>query len=152
MSGRRANGESTVTKRKDGRYQGAAYVLASDGTRRRRYGYGKTREEVHDRLIALMHRSKRGLPVSVERWTVERWRLHWHAEVVRSRLRATTLSGYGIVIRNHLVPAFGSKLLDRLTPQDVRRLLARARERGLSVRMVQYIHAVLRNALTACGP
>ncbi|WP_208862953.1 tyrosine-type recombinase/integrase [Micromonospora chersina] len=34
-----------------------------------------------------------------------------------------------------------------LTPQDVRKLLTAKRQAGLSVRMVRYIHAVLRNAL-----
>jgi integrase len=47
----------------------------------------------------------------------------------------------------HLVPALGSKRLDRLTPRDVRTLLNAKKRSGLSVRMVQYIHAVLRNAL-----
>jgi integrase len=51
------------------------------------------------------------------------------------------------VVRVHLVPALGRKRLDRLSPQDVRGLLAAKRRDGLSVRMVQYTHAVLRNAL-----
>ena len=57
------------------------------------------------------------------------------------------MAGYGQVIRVHLVPALGRKRLDRLSPQDIRALLACKRQSGLSMRMVQYIHAVLRNAL-----
>jgi integrase len=50
-------------------------------------------------------------------------------------------------VRVHLIPTLGKKRIDRLTPQDIRRVLTAKREAGLSVRMVQYIHAVLRNAL-----
>jgi hypothetical protein len=46
-----------------------------------------------------------------------------------------------------LVPSLGKKQLTRLTPHDVRCLLTDKRQSGLSVRMSQYIHAVLRNAL-----
>ncbi len=46
MAKRRANGEGTITKRADGRYQAAAYVFRPDGTRVRKFVYGKTREEV----------------------------------------------------------------------------------------------------------
>jgi hypothetical protein len=38
------------TKSKDGRYQAAAYVYRPDGTRHRQFVYGKTRDEVADKL------------------------------------------------------------------------------------------------------
>ena len=42
---RRSNGDGTVVLRKDGRWQGAVYVLTSDGTVRRKFVYGKTGAE-----------------------------------------------------------------------------------------------------------
>ncbi|NEE62061.1 site-specific integrase, partial [Streptomyces sp. SID8455] len=39
---RNPNGAGTITKRKDGRYQAAVYVLQPDGTRARKFAYGKT--------------------------------------------------------------------------------------------------------------
>ena len=46
-SKKRANGEGTVTQRKDGRWQAAVYGL--DGSRK--FYYGATREDVNDKLI-----------------------------------------------------------------------------------------------------
>jgi integrase len=40
---RRANGEGTVYRRKDGRWEAAVYVLTADGTRKRVRIYGRTR-------------------------------------------------------------------------------------------------------------
>lgn len=78
--------------------------------------------------------------------------------VVRPEKRATTFNGYESIVRLHIVPVIGRKKLDELGPADVRRLLAALREkeisgsgggpRKLSVRMVQFAHAVLRNALS----
>ncbi len=148
MSGRRrANGEGTIVRRSDGRFHAAYYVLTPEGTRQRRYVYGRTWEECHAKLIDMKAKTARGVPLAVKTWTVERYLRYWVQEVAARRLRATTVAGYETVVRVHLVPAFGSKALTLLSPQDVRRLLDRKRQDGLSVRMVQYIHAVLRNAL-----
>jgi site-specific recombinase XerC len=57
------------------------------------------------------------------------------------------VAGYTIVVRKHLIPALGRKRLDRLSAHDVRRLVGAKREAGLSVRMIQMIHGVLRDAL-----
>ena len=45
MAKRRPNGGGTVAKRKDGRFQGAAYVTDTDGNRVRKYVYGATWDE-----------------------------------------------------------------------------------------------------------
>ncbi|MDC2957488.1 hypothetical protein PO587_23790 [Streptomyces gilvifuscus] len=37
MAKRRANGEGTITKREDGRFDAAAYVYRPDGTRTRKF-------------------------------------------------------------------------------------------------------------------
>ncbi|MFF7310648.1 hypothetical protein [Streptomyces sp. NPDC008137] len=37
-----ANNEGTIYQRKDGRWEGSAYVLTTDGTYKRRSVYGKT--------------------------------------------------------------------------------------------------------------
>lgn len=144
---RRSNGEGTIVKRADGRFQAAYYVLTPDGRRQRRYVYGRTWEECHDKLVDMKTKTAKGVPLAVKSWTVERYLAFWLSDVAGPRLRATTVAGYSMVVRVHLVPALGRKRLDRLSPQDVRTLLAAKRRDGLSVRMVQYIHAVLRNAL-----
>jgi integrase len=144
---RRANGEGTIVRRSDGRFHAAYYVLDPDGNRHRRFVYGRTWDECHSKLIDMKSKTAQGVPLAVKAWTLERYLHHWLTEIVGRRLRATTLAGYEIVIRVHLVPALGKKPLAKLTPQDIRQLLTAKRQAGLSVRMVQYIHAVLRDAL-----
>ncbi len=39
---RNPNGAATISRRKGGRYQAAVYGLQPDGTRARKFAYGKT--------------------------------------------------------------------------------------------------------------
>ncbi len=48
---RRSNHEGSIWQRQDGRWSGAAYVLATTGTFKCVYVYGRTREKVHARLV-----------------------------------------------------------------------------------------------------
>jgi integrase len=47
--GRRSNGEGTITRRKDGRWEARYYVPTLNGTKRKTI-YGKTQAEVRDKL------------------------------------------------------------------------------------------------------
>jgi len=61
---RRPNGEGSIYPRSsDGRWVGQAYVLTTDGTRKRRFVYGTTWEEAHAKLVELKSRSQCGIPV-----------------------------------------------------------------------------------------
>ena len=144
---RRANGEGTIVRRKDGRFHAAYYVLTPDGHRVRRFVYAKTREECRDKLVEMQAQTSRGIPLALTNWKLDQYLRYWLADVASQRLRVSTVAGYEQIIRVHLIPGLGRKQLAKLSPQDVRRFLADKRAEGLSVRMVQYIHAVLRNAL-----
>ena len=158
MARRRANGEGTIYKRPDGRYAGAAFVPMAGGGRDRIWVYGRTREEARDKLDDLMRQADDGIPRARERQSVAEYLDYWLEHVVRPEKRATTFNGYESIVRLHIVPVIGRKKLDELGPADVRKLLAALREkeisgsgggpRRLSARMVQFAHAVLRNALS----
>ncbi len=60
---RNPNGAGTITKRKDGRYQAAVYVLQPDGTRARKFAYGKTWAECDTKRRDLLTKVDRGVPV-----------------------------------------------------------------------------------------
>lgn len=66
-------------------------------------------------------------------------------------MKPKTHQGYEVVVRVHLVPALGRKRLQGLTAADVRLLLRRleSSDPTPSPRLVQQVHAVLRNALAA---
>jgi hypothetical protein len=103
---------------------------------------------------ALVEGEAAGVPVPHEWWTVAAYLGYWLEEVVRPTLQPRTYQGYEAVVRRHLVPVIGQRPLARLSTRDVRRVLARVRAGGGSARQVQWVHAVLRTALTStrsCG-
>ena len=59
-----------------------------------------------------------------------------------------TLEGYAIVVGRHLVPMVGSVPIVDLAPSDVRRLIDGVLDAGPSPRTAQYVHSVLRSALS----
>ncbi|MFF8905975.1 tyrosine-type recombinase/integrase [Streptomyces olivaceoviridis] len=175
MAKRRANGEGTITKRKDGRYQAAAYVYRPDGTRTRKFVYGKTREEVADKLTEMQEQTRQGIPAASSTMAFGDYLTYWLAAIAPERLKPATLNSYEGLSRLYIRPALGKKRLNRLSPADVRRFLSefkssclcclrgadkerpegkrtccavgRCCERRPSARTVQYVHAVLRSAL-----
>jgi integrase len=145
--GRRANGEGTVSRRKDGLWEGKAYVLLPDGGRKRRTVYGRTRREANEKLQVLLTQARQGVPAPVVGMTVEAYLNGWLAEVARRRLRPSTFTTYELMVRRHIVPTLGRKRLDRLSAPDVRRLVNAKADEGLSANSVRHVHAVLRSAL-----
>jgi integrase len=174
---KRNNGEGTVYRRKDGRWEGAAYVLMPDGSYRRRRVYGQTDAEVRRKLTEIKAMSDQGVPAEATDWTVGRFLAYWLADVVKPACKPRTYQGYEVVIRVHLVPGLGKKKLNKLTGADVRLFLRRLANTCLcclhgtdarrsegdrrccavgacckavpSARLRQQVHAVLRNALEA---
>ncbi|MFC7906618.1 tyrosine-type recombinase/integrase [Streptomyces nigra] len=175
MAKRRANGEGTITKRADGRYQAAAYVYRPDGTRTRKFVYGRTRDDVADKLTEMQEKTRQGIPAASSTMAFGDYLTYWLAVIAPERLKPSTLNSYEGLTRLYIRPALGKKKLNRLTPADVRRFLTefktaclcclrgadrerpedkrsccavgRCCKRRPSARTVQYIHAVLRSAL-----
>ena len=117
---RRPNGDGTITRRRNGLWQGAVFVTTSRGVRRREYVYRRVRDQVRDRVAALVAREAAGLPVPHERWTVAAYLDYWLAEVIRPTRQPLTYQGYESVVRRHLVPVLGHRSLARLSTRDVR--------------------------------
>jgi integrase len=144
----RANGEGSIYRRADGRWTAACYVLRPDGSRVRRSVYGKTRKDVANQLAALITKTKAGLPLAVESWTLERFQEHWLKHVAGPHLRPSTLSSYRETLRLHILPTLGRVNLRALTPTHVRTLLANKAAYGLGTRSIQIIHGTLRTMLS----
>ncbi|MBN6057924.1 site-specific integrase [Nonomuraea sp. RK-328] len=172
---KRSNGEGSIWPRKDGRYGYAAFVQTTAGTVKRVQGSARTQEDARKKLTELLRQADEGIPVSLENWTVADFLTYWLKHIVSEERRPKTYQGYESVVRLHLVPGLGKKRLGKLNAQDVRLFINRVRsecqccrngwdasregpvccalkggqccESRLSTRMVQSIHAVLRNAL-----
>ena len=118
---RRGNGEGTVYRRKDGRWEGSVHVMQADGTRRRVSVYGPTRQETQAKLDALRIDDAKGMPVAVDRnTTVAQYLQWWLTEVAVHRLRPTTHHTYTRNAERYIIPALGKRRLASLTPQQVR--------------------------------
>jgi integrase len=172
---KRTNGEGSIWPRKDGRYGYAAYVLTTAGTFKRVQGYARSSEDARKKLTELISQSDQGVPVASENWTVAAYLTYWLRYVVREERRPKTYQGYEGVVRLHLIPGLGKRRLSKLTAREVRVFMTSVREQCQcckhgwdasrdeprccalpepqccksrpSTRMVQSIHAVLRNAL-----
>lgn len=148
MSGGRSNGDGTIYKRKDGRYEGAAYVVTNTGTRKRVRVYGASRDEARLKLTAQLAQADKGIPTSERAWTVGQYLDYWMTEVVPTTRRPATVLSYESAVRVHIKPRLGSKSLTKLTVQELQRLLNKQREDGHSVRVVRLTRTVLSAALT----
>jgi Phage integrase, N-terminal SAM-like domain len=174
-SRKRANGEGTIYQRKDGRYEAAAFVPTTAGTTKWVRVYGRTRDDVRRQLTKLLEQADQGIPVAAESWTLAKYLAYWLEHVVKPERKPRTYQGYEGVVRLYLIPELGNKRLAKLTARDVRVFITRIRaqclcckhgvdaardepqccarpggeccESRLSIRMVQSIHAILRNAL-----
>lgn len=145
---RRSNREGSIWQRQDGRWTGAAYVLTTSGALKRVYVYGRTRDEVHVRLVQLQDGSARGIPRPVRGWKVGEYLDYWLVEVARPMLRRTTYAEYETMVRLYLRPGLGRYRLDRLTVATVQAYLNGCLQAGHSSAKVHAIRKVLSAALT----
>lgn len=88
------------------------------GLRKKKWVYGKTREEVHEKWTKLQQEARQG-PLSTTVPTVGEHVSYWHENIIRPNAAPLTYQTYGTYIRHYLLPGIGSKRLDRLEVRDV---------------------------------
>jgi integrase len=146
--GKRSAGEGSIYRRKsDGKWVGAIHLGYADGRRRRKVVYGRTQGEVRDKLQRLRaEHATAPLPVGQSgslNAFLDRW-----LRAIEFNVASTTLTSYESLLRVHVRPTLGHRRLDQFRPVEVQELLAARLRAGSSPRTVQYVHAVLRKALT----
>ena len=147
MARRRANGDGTIYRRKDGRWEGAGYVQTSAETRRRVRVYAGTHGEARRLLDVELDRNRRGIPAPVRTWLVGDYLDYW-LPIVKNTKRPMTYRSYEALVRMYLKPGLGTKQLTRLTVAEVQRFLDGQLADACSVRTVQKQRMVLSAALT----
>jgi hypothetical protein len=123
MSGKRANGEGSIYVYKNG-FAAYVWVTTPDGDRKRKYVYGKTREEVHEKWIKLHSEATKG-PVQTRHRTVAAFLSYWLESIVKPNLAPLSYVSYEGSVRLYIVPHLGTKRLDKLTVRDVREWLTK---------------------------
>ncbi len=146
---RRAHGDGGLFQRSsDGLWVGRVDLGWKDGKRVRKTVYAKTQAECRTKLEKLKRAAELGVNVTAERRTVEKWLAEWLTIKAADGTRPSTLRSYRWLIASHIVPAIGRIQLDKLTPLDVRRLVAAAKAAGLAPTSVRHVHGLIRNALS----
>jgi integrase len=139
---KRGNGEGSISRRKDGRWEGRYTVNG-----KRRGVYGKTRKEVADKLARAVAASKGAAPEFVAANVTVAEFFEQYDHVARDTMKRLGYETYRDIARLHLLPPFGSKKLADLSREDVQRLYSQKRDGGLSAARVKRIHDVLSSAL-----
>ncbi|WP_184814568.1 tyrosine-type recombinase/integrase [Actinophytocola algeriensis] len=148
MARRRSNGEGSIYRRKDGRWEGAVYVLTTGGIKKRVSYYGRTRNEVQRKLRDAQHQADQGVPFPERNWRLDDYLDYWLEHVVRPNLRPATYARYAVTVRLYLKPGLGTRMLTQLTVPIVQTYLNAQHQAGSSVRNLYIIRETLSSALT----
>ena len=160
MGKKRANGEGSLRKRKDGRWEGR-YTAGYDsktGKRIIKNVLGKTQSEVKEKLKKALEECQ-GLDVSrAEEYTVASWLRTWYELYAKPNIRTATANRYQLIIENYSIPHIGNIKLKKLTTRHLQKLykellengrihIGKNQGKGLSTTTVHSVHLMLHAAL-----
>jgi len=115
----RANGEGSIYPYKNG-YAAYVWVTTPDGEKKRKYVYGKDRDETHGKWLKLHAAAKAG-PVVTKSQTLGEYLAYWLKDVVTEPDYAPlTIATYRGHARLYLIPGLGKRKLDQLSIRNVR--------------------------------
>ena len=152
MAKKRANGEGSIRKRKDGRWEGRYTAGHDPATGKTIYKnvLGKTQGEVKEKLKKAIADSQQLDVTRATTYTVRTWIKLWYEVYAEPRLREKTKDYYLNYINNHIIPQLGDIKLDKLTTIQIQKFYndlqkngriqrykhIELKEKGLSVRVV----------------
>src|SRR5215210_5322705 len=146
MMGRRGNGEGTITRRKDGRWEARYYVPTVNGTKRKAI-YGKTQAEVRDKLTKALSDRIDGIVYDDENMTVGEYLDVWLKGSVYGSIRRSTYDRDTNLVNNHIKPVLGGLKLKKLNSAHVQSFYRNRLDAGLSASTVHKMHDILRRGL-----
>lgn len=146
--GKKANGEGSVYLIKTGKNKGlyCASITLENG--KRRYFYGKKRQDVYEKMRAALQEKQRGILVDASQQTVEQYLCYWLEHSAKDRIRPRTYERYEQYLRLHIVPVLGKVRLQALSPQQIQTWKSKKLKEGLSPTTVSAMHMVLHKALS----
>ena len=156
MAGKRGNGEGTIGKRKDGRWE-AKITIGNDpvtGKPVRVTYYGKTRKEVQEKVDAARTGIQQGTFAEPSKATFGEWLIRWMDAYKKPNLRPSTYGNNLHLINTQIMPQLGNVKLQSLRAdmlQDFFNQKAvdgrRDGKGGLSSSMVKLIHCIILGSL-----
>ena len=160
MAKKRANGEGSIRKRSDGRWEGryTAGYHSETGKRIIKNVLGKTQAECKAKLSAALE-SVKGIDVSrADEYTVATWLRSWYDIYAKPNIRVATADRYHLMVEQYTIPRIGNIKLTKLTAHDLQKLYKELLENGridrksghgnpgLSSTTVRSLHLMLHNA------
>ena len=162
MAKKRANGEGSIRKRKDGRWEGR-YTAGHDletGKAIYKNVLGRSQAEVKEKLKKAIGEAQALDVTKAGKYTVGEWMEVWFQDYAKIKVRPSSHQTYQGYIHNHIRPNIGDIPLEKLTSLDLqkfyKKLLAQGRvdrveakgqPKGLSAKTVRNIHQILSSAL-----
>ena len=162
MAKKRANGEGSIRKRKDGCWEGR-YTAGHDpetGKAIYKNVLGRSQAEVKEKLKQAIGEAQALDIAKAGKYTVGEWMEVWFQDYAKIKVRPSSHQTYQGYIHNHIRPNIGDIPLEKLTSLDLqkfyKKLLAQGRvdrveakgqPKGLSAKTVRNIHQILSSAL-----
>ena len=163
MPKKRANGEGSLRKRKDGRWEGR-YTAGCDPTTGKpihKSVLAKTQAEAKEKLKQAIAEAEKLDMSRAKSYTLGAWIKLWYEVYAEPRLREKTKDYYLNYIDNHIIPELGNTPLEKLTTIQIQKFYndlqksgriqrythIKLKDKGLSTRVVRGIHTLLNNCL-----
>lgn len=163
MPKKRANGEGSIRKRKDGRWEGR-YTAGCDPTTGKpihKSVLAKTQSEAKEKLKQAIAEAEKLDMSRAKSYTLGAWIKLWYEVYAEPRLREKTKDYYLNYIGNHIVPELGNTPLEKLTTIRIQKFYndlqksgriqrythIKLKDKGLSTRVVRGVHTLLHNCM-----
>ena len=162
MAKKRANGEGSIRKRKDGRWEGRYTAGHDSETGKAIYKnvLGRSQAEVKEKLKQAIGETQALDVTKAGKYTVGEWMEVWFQDYAKIKVRPSSHQTYQGYIHNHIRPNIGDVPLEKLTSLDLQkfykklltqgrvdRVEAKGQPKGLSAKTVRNIHQILSSAL-----
>ena len=124
MSKKRANGEGSIRKRKDGRWEGrytAGHDLES-GRALYKNVLGRTQAEVKEKLKVAIKETQSLDQTKVGKYTVGEWIEVWFEDYAKIKVHPSSHQTYQGYIDNRIKPNIGDIPLEKLTSMGLQKL------------------------------
>jgi len=159
MAKRRPQGDGTIRKRSDGRWEARIIIgHKNDGTPMYKSAFAKTQKSALKQLHQLLD-LYRDIDLTEEcRMTLGEWMDKWMDEYMIFTIKENTIKGYRSQIDHQIKPFIGHKQLASLTTADIQKFYNKIKKEGrvhphpihghvLSDSMVRKIHMMLHEAM-----
>lgn len=128
-----------IYQRRDGQFDGRiSRGKRSNGTRRFQYFFGKTREDVREKM-AKERCKKTDCSLTVTQLFSE-----WHKSI-KHKVKESTVANYYLKANKHILPAFGNKLAESIEDTEIYAFIESKQQAGLSNHYISDVLIVMKS-------